>query len=245
MSVSALAGDGFRNRGEAQTRLEAFVDASFAFALTLLVISYNDLPRNSDDLILALKGIPAYAASFSMIAMFWIGHNTWCRRFGLDDRFSTIVSLCLVFLILIFVFPLRAQFGSLFAWVSGGWLPSDYQIRSAFDLSIMFATFGGSFAALSLCFVLLYAHALRHKDQLQLAPCELELTRLARNQWLCRIFIGLLSLLLALTTPRDPGMFRATLPGLSLFLLNVAQVVFKRLHWRVVARSATSSTQGT
>ena len=36
--------DGFRLRGQSVTRLETFVDAAFAFALTLLVIAGDDLP---------------------------------------------------------------------------------------------------------------------------------------------------------------------------------------------------------
>ena len=35
---------GFRLRGQQVTRLETFVDAAFAFSLTLLVIFFNDLP---------------------------------------------------------------------------------------------------------------------------------------------------------------------------------------------------------
>ena len=36
-----LSADGFRDRGAQATRLEAFVDAAFAFALTLVVIAGN------------------------------------------------------------------------------------------------------------------------------------------------------------------------------------------------------------
>ena len=41
-----LMSDGFRERGAQVTRLEAFVDAAFAFSLTMLVISTNDVPRS-------------------------------------------------------------------------------------------------------------------------------------------------------------------------------------------------------
>lgn len=55
---------GFRQRGQETTRLEAFVDAAFAFALTLVVISVGDLPKNSEDLIEALKSAMESAADF-------------------------------------------------------------------------------------------------------------------------------------------------------------------------------------
>lgn len=35
---------GFGLRGEAVTRLETFVDAAFAFAVTLLVVSFDAIP---------------------------------------------------------------------------------------------------------------------------------------------------------------------------------------------------------
>ena len=45
----------FYKRGEQTTRLETFVDAAFAFALTLLVISFDAVPQNYQELMNALK----------------------------------------------------------------------------------------------------------------------------------------------------------------------------------------------
>ncbi len=59
---------GFRLRGLEMTRLETFCDAAFAFAVTLLVISGEGIPGSYQELIVALKGIPAFAASFAAIA---------------------------------------------------------------------------------------------------------------------------------------------------------------------------------
>ena len=63
---------GFQLRGTEVTRLETFIDAAFAFAVTMLVISVGDIPNNYQELILALKGIPSFAASFASIAIFWV-----------------------------------------------------------------------------------------------------------------------------------------------------------------------------
>ena len=91
--------DGFRERGGQVTRLEAFVDAAFAFAVTLLVISGTDLPADVPALLAAMKQVPAFACSFGLIAMFWYVHNTWSRRYGLDDGMTILLSLALVFLV--------------------------------------------------------------------------------------------------------------------------------------------------
>jgi len=76
---------GFRLRGTQMTRLETFLDAAFAFATTMLVISAGEIPKNYPELILALKEIPSFLASFLIIMLFWIGHRTWSRRYGLED----------------------------------------------------------------------------------------------------------------------------------------------------------------
>ena len=59
---------GFRRRGDRTTRLEAFVDAAFAFALSLMVIAVGSVPRSPEELSVALKGVPAFAACFWLIA---------------------------------------------------------------------------------------------------------------------------------------------------------------------------------
>lgn len=55
--------DGFRLRGTEISRTEVFVDTAFAFAVTLLVISFDAIPRNWDEVVLAIKAIPTFAAT--------------------------------------------------------------------------------------------------------------------------------------------------------------------------------------
>ena len=97
--------DGFRERGQQVTRLEAFVDAAYAFSVTLLVISLDAIPDSIPALIEALKGIPAFAASFAQIAFFWYSHASWSRRYGMNDGAGVWLSLLLVFLVLVFCTP--------------------------------------------------------------------------------------------------------------------------------------------
>jgi hypothetical protein len=49
----------FRWRGREITRLEAFCDVVFGFALTLLVVSL-EVPRNYHEMMLAMRRIPAF-----------------------------------------------------------------------------------------------------------------------------------------------------------------------------------------
>ena len=120
---------GFRLRGLEMTRLETFIDAAFAFAITILVISINDLPKNYQELVRALKDIPAFAGSFAIIMSVWVSHRKWSRRYGLEDMISILISLVLIFIMLVYVYPLKLLFSVLFAWISGGWLPSQFSLH--------------------------------------------------------------------------------------------------------------------
>ncbi|MDP9097580.1 MAG: hypothetical protein M3N48_01105 [Verrucomicrobiota bacterium] len=55
--------DGFRLRGLEMTRLETFIDAAFAFAVTLVVIAADRIPDDIDTLPAAFKNVPAFVAS--------------------------------------------------------------------------------------------------------------------------------------------------------------------------------------
>jgi uncharacterized membrane protein len=221
--------DGFFERGHQVTRLEAFVDAAFAFAVTLLAISIDQLPGNRDELILALKGVPAFLLSFLVIGLFWWDHNQWSRRYGLDDGLSNLLSLVFVGLILIYVYPLKLLFSSMCFWLSDGWLPSEFTLGSLEDLKLMFIVYGLAFASVGLVLLLLHWHALRCAAQLGLDPLERLLTR---REILSGLFMPLsaaISLLLAIGLREDLPSWRYGLPGMVYFLLFGQ---FLAAHWR-------------
>ncbi len=148
------------------------MDAAFAFAVTLLVISLDSVPSSIAEFLVTLKGIPAFAGSFAIIAMFWWAHAVWSRRYGLQDGISVLLSLVLVFLVLVYVYPLRMLFSSFFGWVSHGWFPTSFQIRGITDLLWMFVVYAIAWSTLGLVIVALYRHAWTLRDQLQLTLQE-------------------------------------------------------------------------
>lgn len=166
-----------RDRGSEVTRMEAFVDAAFAFAVTLLVISLDAVPSSIPDFLVALKGIPAFAGSFALIAMFWWAHAVWSRRYGLQDGISVMLSLVLVFLVLVYVYPLRMLFSSFFNWASRGWFPTNLQLHGIDDLLWMFVAYAIAWSTLGLVIVALYRHAWKLRDSLQLTQNERILLR--------------------------------------------------------------------
>ncbi len=210
--------DGFRERGAQVTRTETFVDAAFAFAITLLIIKLESIPASSAELVATLKNIPAYAVSFLFMAVHWNAHHRWSRRYGLDDRQTTVLSMLLVFLVLIYVFPLRILFSTFFGWISRGYLPSDYRIDSMFDLQVTFAVYAVASMTMSLCISLLYQHAIACRDALQLSPHELWISRVHRNIWRLQMVVAALSLAVALSLNSGMPAIYGALPGLVYFL---------------------------
>lgn len=201
-SLSRLEKSGhFYHRGKDTTRLEAFVDAAFAFALTLLVISFDAVPQNFEELMIALRAVPAFFFAFCILAMFWIAHRNWSMRFGLDTTFSTLVSLALIFILLVYVYPLRAMTTAAVSQFTNGWLPSEFDIDSIGTLRGLFAVYGIGFFVSNLCLAVLNWHALRCAADLMLTPEERLLTWQEVLAWLIVGGAGLVSLVLAAILP--------------------------------------------
>lgn len=191
----------FYHRGKDTTRLEAFVDAAFAFALTLLVISFDAVPQSFDELVIALRAVPAFLFAFCILAMFWIAHRNWSMRFGLDTTFATLVSLALIFVLLVYVYPLRAMATAAVSALTNGWLPTGFFIDNVDEVRGLFAIYGIGFFVSNLCLVSLNWHALRHANSLALTPEERLLTKYEVLAWSIVGVSGLVSLILAVTLP--------------------------------------------
>jgi len=104
-SLPRLAG--FRLRGIAMTRLETFIDAAFAFAITMLVIATQQIPDDIETLLAAFKNVPAFVASIVVLGIFWRGHWLWSRRYGLEEGVSILISWAMMVTILIYIYPLK------------------------------------------------------------------------------------------------------------------------------------------
>ncbi|TYT26849.1 DUF1211 domain-containing protein [Luteimonas viscosa] len=194
-------GAGFRLRGEQVTRLETFVDAAFAFSLTLLVIFTSDLPQTAAELREALKKVPTFVACFAVLMMFWAAHNRWSRRVGLEDAKSTVLSLALVLVVMVYVYPLRMVSSSFLSLVTAGWLPNELGIDADHvmrDLQTTFIVYGLGFGLLAWLLWRLNAHALRRADALALDANERHLLRTEVGSHAILALVSLASLASAL-----------------------------------------------
>jgi len=197
----------FRLRGTDMTRLETFLDAAFAFATTMLVISVGNIPETYSELILALKASPSFLASFAAIMVFWTGHRKWSRRYGLEDTATILISLFFIFVLLIYVYPLKLLFSAMFAWMSGGWLPSQFSINSSAELINLFVIYGLGLSAMATFMALLYYRAHTLKVALMLDQVEIIITHSEIVSWLVMSTTGFVSALFAILMPTKIGVF--------------------------------------
>ena len=229
---------GFRLRGVQVTRLETFVDAAFAFSLTLLVIFSNDLPQSAAELREALKKVPTFIACFVVLMAFWAAHNRWSRRFGLEDAKAVVMSLALVLVVMVYVYPLRMVMSSFLSLLSGGWLPNElgFSASNAMrDLQTAFIVYSLGFGLLSWLLWRLNAHALRHADTLCLDENECQLLRTDIGSHALLALVSVVSLLLALVlyclSPSMPGAWRI-LAGLPMWCYATLGIWMPWYHTR-------------
>lgn len=192
---------GFRLRGTEMTRIEVFVDAAFAFAVTMLVISFDAIPTSTPELVLATKGIPAFIAAVIQLVWIWYTHNIWSKRFGLEDPWAVVLSSALLIVVLIYVYPMRIMMQGMFAWFTNDYLPHGFELASMAELPFMFIFLGIGFIALSLIFVLMYRYAASLKTELWLDEFECYRTQTIQIMWLGAAVIGGFSIVLAANLP--------------------------------------------
>lgn len=221
-----------RQRGLEMSRLETFVDAAFAFALTLLVISFDEIPANFTQLVDALKNIPAFAVSFAVIIMVWVGHRRWSQSYGLDDGSSTLLSFTLVLLIMVYVYPLRAMAAAAMHDLTGGWTTAEFTVSSYDELRGLFVIYGGGWTGSTGILALLNWHAVRRGGFLALDRVERSVARDEATGWTIVAGFGLLSIGLALALPDD----LVPLAGWCYAGLSVAMPLHRRRAGRRAGR---------
>ncbi|GJM09656.1 MAG: hypothetical protein DHS20C11_19320 [Lysobacteraceae bacterium] len=188
-------------RGLEMTRTEVFVDAAFAFAVTMLVISFDSIPTNYDEIIVAIKGIPAFIVAVMQLVWIWYTHNRWSRRYGLDDAKTVVLSTALLIVVLVYIYPMRIMAQGFFSWVSGDYFPANFSLSSYDQLADMFVFLGTGFIALCLVFVAMYRHAASCQHALRLNAREIYETNTRQYLWLGTSLAGVICILLAWVIP--------------------------------------------
>ena len=191
----------FRWRGGEITRLEAFCDVVFGFALTLLVVSL-EVPRNYGEMMAAMRGFLPFAVCFAQLVMIWLAHYRFSRRFGLEDPYTVFLNIVLLFLVLFYVYPLKFVFTLVFSQLTGGDIGHGLGWHEAAVLMRIYAI---GFTAVFSLFALMYAHAYKLRDALELNAVEALQTRLAIQENVIMGVVGAVSFALSYVSPGLAG----------------------------------------
>src|SRR5881392_1710751 len=193
---------GFRLRGMEMTRLETFIDAAFAFAISMLVIAAQQIPDNIQALLAAFKNVPTFLCSIAVLGIFWRGHWLWSRRYGLEDGASIFISWAMIVTMLIYIYPLKAIFSSMWFLLSGGRVGHVLGAHSESQVRALFAVFALGFTAIAVEMVLLNFRAWQLREPLRLNARERAMTFREVTGWSIPVGVGLVSVVLALCLPR-------------------------------------------
>jgi len=169
------------------SRLDNFTDAAFAFAVTLLVIGGSEAPTSYAMLSAAMADVPAFAIGFATIAMFWFAHGRWRVLRGEGDWLSSMLTVLLVFLVLIYVQPLRAMARSLSSFLGGSGTPF------AGDVGDLFFLYGAGFVAMAATMAALFFEARRNRA---LDKAHRAAVRGEAGIWLILTITGLVSIVM-------------------------------------------------
>ena len=183
----------FRWRGEDVSRIEGFSDAVFAFAVTLLVVSL-EVPKTFDELLATMRGFFGFAICFYLLLIVWYEHYKYFRRYGLNDTQTLWLNAALLFIMLMYVYPLKFLFTYLIDLLFG--FAQSEKIEAS-QVPLLMVVYGAGFVAVQLLFLLMYLRAYSLRDALELDARELSVTREEIQSCLLNISVGLASTAIA------------------------------------------------
>ena len=229
-------------RGDSMTRIETFVDAAFAFAFTMLVISIDEIPTSPPELFELSKDIPAFVMSALSIGAVWLSHSSWSRTFGLQDRLTVNLSLGLVILMLVFVYPIKLMMQSTVIFISANLLGFTTFDTGLFEnqgwedgaVAGLFIYVAIGLVALGLIIVAFYQNALRYARELRMTQFERRYCYEMTIAWSMVVLTALLSLLIALLADID----RVSLSGFIYLTLVASIPAAQYVHSKVSKASA-------
>jgi uncharacterized membrane protein len=200
-------GKSFRNRGVDVSRMEGFSDTVFGFALTLLIIQTQP-QLTFADLTKIIHYLVVFLICFASLAYVWYSHYLFCRRYGLEDGWTILLNLALLFVILFYVYPLRFVYTLA---VAPSLLPQDAITNS--QVPALFVIYGLGFTAVFFILALLYMHAYRLRGTLDLSEVETYDTVTALIGTLVMVLTGLISVGIALVlhNPEAAGLWYGSL----------------------------------
>ena len=157
----------------------------------------------------AMRGFVPFGVCFAQLIMIWRAHYQFSRRYGLEDPYTLMLNFLLLFLVLFYVYPLKFVFTMLFDEVTGHSMDISFH-----EASVLMRIYAIGFAAVFALFSLMYFHAYKLRDALELNRVEVLHTLFSLRECLIMVGVGATAFVLAF---KDPGW-----AGWSFFVLGPA-----------------------
>lgn len=167
-SKNRAKNDDIKWRGHEVTRIEAFSDAVFAFGVTLLIMSL-EVPKNFEELMKEMHFVFPFGICFAVMMTIWYQQNIFFRLYGLHDIKTVVLNAILMFLVLIYMYPLKFMIGRAFS--------SEFIVANDDEWIMLIRMYTGGFAAFYIIFSLMYRNALSQREKLNLTDREIFATR--------------------------------------------------------------------
>jgi len=223
------AEDDFRWRGEGVSRLENLSDIVFAFAISFLVAT-AETPETFDELVAALIDFVGVGLGFAILLFVWHTHYIFFRRYGLEDGKTVLLNGLLLFLILVYVYPLQFLFSFQMDFVTGQFETGQEisRVLSFEDTPALSAIYAVGYGAVFGVFTMLYRHAFRKADELDLSPVERVLTRERITLGAMNVGVALAAIVFSFSVP----LVWSPMVGLVYFSIWPLSVFIRRRYQR-------------
>jgi uncharacterized membrane protein len=238
----------FRWRSHEISRIEGLSDAVFAFAITLLVVSL-EVPKTFTELAETIHGFGAFAICFVLLFIVWYTQYKFFRRYGLQDTITIVLNGALLFVVLFYVYPLKFLFTSLVDRMMGGHnevrLPNG-NIEAMIEgdqMGQLMLIFGIGYFAVFAVFVLLYFHAYRKRDDLQLTKLELFDTRTSIQESALNCMVALISIALVLFGGTRYGPLAGLTYMMTGVVLTIHGTLMGRRRGRMIRQEAAAEIE--
>jgi uncharacterized membrane protein len=217
----------FRNRAHEVSRLEAFSDVIFGFAISLLVVSL-EAPKTYEELMEMMHGMLPFALCFFIFIDMWFEHHHFYRRYALTDMPTIAINTMLLFVILFYVYPMRYML----TLAARAFLGEAQQIPVD-HARTLFTIYGVGFAAVFFLLAALYYRAWLVREPLELNAVERIDTLESIVDNLATGSIGILSAILAQTP-------LIAFAGMIYFVIGIVKTIVPMVMRRKRARASTS-----
>ena len=158
-----------------------------------------EVPSSYAELMNTMRGFVPFGCTFAIVTWIWYEHNKFFRRYGMEDPFTVFINGILLFLVLMFVYPLKFMATMVFARFGiGAQTVVEMDQRQIPGLMVVYSL---GFVVLFASFALLYWHAWRQRDVLRLDDVERMLLKSSIGHHLISITVGLASVAIAMLLP--------------------------------------------